>query len=115
MKAEDRDRAYLWDMREFAREALKLVRRINFERLEKDSMRRLALERALELLGEAARRVSADFQRGHPDLGWRDLIGQRNVLAHDYGEIDHRRLYDSARAKIPLLLAELDRMLQEAR
>ena len=113
MRPEDRDRAYLWDMREFARESRRLVRRIEFASLEKDSMRRLALERTLELLGEAARRVSADMQRAYPAIGWRDLIGQRNVLAHDYGEIDHRRLYDGARMKIPVLLAELDRILGE--
>lgn len=113
MRPEDRDRAYLWDMREFARESRKLVQKVDFARLEKDAMRRLALERTLELLGEAARRVSADFQRAYPAVGWRDLIGQRNVLAHDYGEIDHRRLYESARVKVPLLLAELDRMLGE--
>ena len=114
MRPEDRDVAYLWDMREFAREAFKLVRKVEFERLEKDTMRRLALERALELLGEAAKRVSAGLQRAHPAIGWRDIIGQRNVLAHDYGEIDHRRLYDAARLKVPLLLAELDRILDSS-
>ena len=103
----------MWDMREFAREALKLVRGIEFERIEKETMRRLALERALELLGEIAKRVSPGLQAAHPAVGWRDLIGQRNVLAHDYGEIDHRRLYDSARVKVPLLLVELDRILGE--
>ena len=113
MAPEDRDHAYLWDMREFAREALKLVRGIEFERIEKETMRRLALERALELLGEIAKRVSPGLQAAHPAVGWRDLIGQRNVLAHDYGEIDHRRLYDSARVKVPLLLVELDRILGE--
>ena len=70
MKPEARDPAYLWDMREFAREAHRLVRRIEFVRLEKDSMRRLALERTLELVGEAARRVSAKFQSGHPQIDW---------------------------------------------
>jgi uncharacterized protein with HEPN domain len=113
MAPEERDHAYLWDMREFAREARKLVQHVEFERLEKETMRRLALERALELLGEIAKRVSAGLQKSHPAVGWRDLIGQRNVLAHDYGEIDLRRLYDSARVKIPLLLAELDRILGE--
>jgi uncharacterized protein with HEPN domain len=100
-------------MREFAREARKLVRNIEFARLERDSMRRLALERALELLGEAARRVGLNVQRQQPGIPWRDLIGQRNVLAHDYGEIDHRKLYDTARGKVPLLIAELDRILGE--
>ena len=113
MAPEERDRAYLWDMREFAREAFKLVQGVEFERLEKETMRRLALERALELVGEIAQRVSPGLQEALPAVGWRDLIGQRNVLAHDYGEIDHRRLYDSARVKVPLLLAELDRILGE--
>ncbi len=113
MRPEDRDRAILWDMREFARTAHGLTRRIGFARLERDAMRRLALERALELLGEAAKRVSAPLQRAHPGIGWRDIIGQRNVLAHDYGEIDHRKLFDTARLKVPLLIAELDRILRE--
>ena len=93
MKPEDRDLALLWDMRKFARQSLDLVKRIEFERLDEDQIRKLALERALEVLGEAARRVSADFQRENPQIGWRDLVGQRNVLAHDYGKINHRRLY----------------------
>jgi len=113
MKPEKRDRAYLWDMREFARDTRKVVHRISFDRLERDLMRRLALERSLELLGEAARRVSAPAKGAHPEIDWRALIGQRNVLAHDYGEIDHRLLFDHARQKIPLLLAELDRILGE--
>ena len=113
MRREDRDRAYLWDMRDFARQAHKLVRRVTFDRLSKDAMRRLALERSLELLGEAARRVGEDVRRAYPRIEWRALIGQRNVLAHDYGEIDQRRLYDSARVKVPLLLADLDRILGE--
>ena len=113
MKPEKRDRAYLWDMREFARDTRKIVQRITFDRLELDMMRRFALERALELLGEAARRVSEAAKAEHPGIEWRTLIGQRNVLAHDYGEIDHRLLYDHAKRKIPLLLAELDRILGE--
>lgn len=111
MKPEDRDAAFLWDMRRCARDSQKIVRRIKFDRLEKDSIRRLALERTLELIGEAARRVSGKFQKQHPEIDWRGLIGQRNVIAHDYGEIDHRRLYDAARLKIPALVVALDRML----
>jgi uncharacterized protein with HEPN domain len=114
MKPEDRDLALLWDMRQFARDAHGLVKRVSFERLAGDSMRKLALERALELLGEAARRVSAETQGRHAQIDWRALVGQRNVLAHDYGKIDHRRLYETTRRIVPLLLAELDRILADA-
>ncbi len=113
MKPENRDLALLWDMRQYGRQAYELVRRISFERLDDDSMRKLALERALEILGEAARRVSPDFQARHVQIDWRALVGQRNVLAHDYGKINHRRLYDTTRRVVPLLLAELDRMLAD--
>lgn len=111
MRPEKRNRAYFWDMREFAQNSLTLVQRISFASLERDLMRRLALERALELLGEAARRVSGTARSEHSEIDWRALIGQRNVLAHDYGEIDHRLLYENTRRNIPLLLAELDRIL----
>ncbi len=114
MKPEDRDLAYLWDMRNFARDSLQLVRDVTFERLEKDTMRKLALERGLELLGEAARRVSPVFQESHAQIEWRSLLGQRNVLAHEYGLVNHRRLYDSARIDIPPLLGEIERILKDA-
>ncbi len=113
MKPEDRDLALLWDMRKFARQSHDLVKRIAFERLDEDPIRKLALERALEVLGEAARRVSAEFKDRNPHIGWRALVGQRNVLAHDYGKINHRRLYDTTRRIVPLLLADLDRILGE--
>lgn len=113
MGPEDRDLALLWDMRKFARQSHELVKRISFERLDEDPIRKLALERALEVLGEAARRVSSEFQDQNPQIGWRDLVGQRNVLAHDYGKINHRRLYDTTRAKVPSLIDELDRILGE--
>jgi hypothetical protein len=47
MRPEKRDRAYLWDMREFARASRKLVQWISFTRLEQDLTRRLALDRIL--------------------------------------------------------------------
>ena len=114
MKPEDRDLAYVWDMRGFARDSYELVRAIPFANFERDTMRKLALERGLELLGQAARRVSASFQARHAQIEWRSLVGQRNVLAHEYGQIDHRRLYDSACRKIPSLLDELERILKDA-
>lgn len=114
MKLEDRDLAYLWDMRGFAREAFEFVRSVAFEELEKDSMRKLALERSLELLGEAAKHVSSNYRTAHPQIAWPSLIGQRNVLAHEYGKINHRRLYDSARRNIPPLLEELERILKDS-
>ena len=48
-----------------------------------DLLRRRAIERELEILGEAAKRLSAEFRDAHPDIPWARIIALRNVLAHE--------------------------------
>jgi uncharacterized protein with HEPN domain len=48
-----------------------------------------ATERDLEILGEAARGVSETVRNEHPEIPWRGLVGRRNVLTHEYGNIDY--------------------------
>ena len=78
----------------------------------RNRLRVLALERALEVLGEAAGRVSKDCRAAHPEIGWRRIIGQRNVIAHKYGEIDHRRLYETVTVQVPKDRRVLQRILK---
>ena len=59
-----------------------------FHHYEHDRMLRGAVERHLEIIGEAANRVSIDFQTKHPEIPWRRIIAQRHVIAHEYGEIN---------------------------
>lgn len=71
-------------------------------------MRRMAVERALEILGQAASRVSASFREAHPEIPWRRIVGLRNVLAHEYGEIRHDRLYEIASRDTLALIRHLE-------
>lgn len=110
MRPEERDAAYVWDMLSAARMARELLEGVTREAYLGERMRQLALERALELLGEAARRVSDAFQSAHPQVEWRSLVGQRNVLAHEYGVIDQERLYRTGKENVPGLIAVLETM-----
>ena len=85
MRPEDRDLAYLWDMREAAKEVMEFVQDVSYERFASEKVLRYAVERQIEVIGEAARRVSATFQQAHPEIPWKSIIAQRNVLAHEYG------------------------------
>ncbi len=76
-----------------------------------DRRQQLALERALEIVGEAARHVSEGCRMDHPEIPWRQIVALRNVLAHDYGEIDERRVWHVARQEIPGLIAKLSSIL----
>lgn len=108
MSPEERDPAYLWDMLDAARQVVEFTRGLTFEAYVAAPLRRMAVERALEILGEAARRVSLSFREAHPEIPWRDLIGQRNVLAHDYGEIKQDRIWEAATQHAPKLIGQLE-------
>ncbi len=113
MKPESRDKAYLWDMLQAADEARELCRGFTFETIVGDRRTLLALERLMELIGEAARRVSEEFQLAHPEIEWRKIIGLRNVLAHEYGQIDHRRLFLTATHDTAALSRKLSAILPD--
>lgn len=111
MHPEDRDAALLWDMREAAREIQEFTQGVKYVRFAADKMRRYAVERQIMVIGEAARQVSDDFKSAHPEIPWKGIIGQRNVLAHEYGEILVERIWLVAINNIPDLLQALNRLV----
>jgi len=111
MKPGDSDTANLHDMLEVAVEARELVAEFEARAFLEDRVRVRALERVLELIGESARRVAPGRRVLHPEIRWRRLIGQRNILAREYGRINPRVLYQTAREDMPGLIAALERIL----
>jgi len=107
----ERDAAHLWDMLEAAEQAVELSSDVDHDQLLNDVRTRYAVERALEIVGEAARRVSQGTKDAHPKIPWAGIVGLRNVLAHEYGEIDYRRLHTVLKDDVPDLVAELKRLL----
>jgi len=67
-----------------------------------------AVERQIEIIGEAARHVSHFMQDAHAEIPWRVIAAQRHVLAHDYGEIKHDRIWRVATVHIPELIRQLE-------
>lgn len=94
MPVEDRDAAYLWDILQAATKTIRAVQGKSLDDYLADEDLRLIVERRIEIIGEAARRVSEAFRAAHPDIPWRSMIGQRNVMAHQYDEIDHERIWN---------------------
>jgi len=107
MQPEQRDAAYLWDMLDAAQTVEQLCGDLNFIQYSDDRRTQLAVERSLEIIGEAAGRVSTSFRNAHPEIPWRQIIGQRNVLIHEYGEIKQERVWKVVRENIPILIEQL--------
>ena len=113
MRPEEQDLAYLWDMREAAKEIVAFVKGIKYAIFIQNRMIRYAVERQLLVIGEAAHHVSAEFQEAHPEIPWRQMIGLRNVLAHEYGEIKVDRIWNAATVSVPELLKVLQPLVPE--
>jgi uncharacterized protein with HEPN domain len=107
MEPEDRDSAYLWDMLDAATAILDFIEATDFDAYLEDRKLQLAVERALEIMGEAARHVSPDFQMKHPEIPWKGIIGQRNVLAHNYGAIKQDLVWEVLTVSLPDLVGSL--------
>ena len=113
MKREKRDDAYLWDMLDAAREARGLVSGLGYDELMSQRLVRLALERVLEIMGEAARNVSPRRRDRHATIPWWGIIGLRNAIAHEYGEIDYGRIYRVSTKGVPRLISVLEKILED--
>jgi uncharacterized protein with HEPN domain len=105
MPPDPKDLAYMWDMLDAARTTVAFTAGMKYGAFLDDRRTRNAVERNLEVLGEAARRVSNETRDQHQEIPWKSMIGLRNILAHDYGDIRHEILWDIIVNKLgPLIL-----------
>lgn len=111
MQPEERDPAYLWDMLQAAREVHEMMADHDLVAFLNNRVLLWAIERGVEIIGEAAHRVSEIYMADHPEVPWRKIIGQRNILAHEYGQIDHELLYKTVLEDIPALIKQLNALL----
>ena len=114
MLPDERDAAYLWDMLDAARMAYGFTSGVLFQAFLSDRKLQLAIERSVEIIGEAARRVSEAFRNDHPEIPWRSMIAQRNVLAHEYGEVKQDRMWLLVTQQLPELIQTIETLIPPA-
>ncbi len=115
MRPEERDPAHLWDMIEAARAIVDYTKNLTLEAFlaggrDREIMR-LAVERQLEILGEAARRISSRLRDEHPGIPWQEIVGLRNVISHEYDRINYAEIYRIVRERIPELIVLLEPLI----
>jgi len=113
MSPDDRDLGYVWDMHDAACQAKEFSETKSFEDYSKDKKLRLATERLLEIIGQAAKEVSDEFTKCYPDIPWKKIIGLRNILAHDYGEVKDEKVYLVLSKDLPFLTEQLKKILSD--
>ena len=101
------DSVRIGHMIEAAEDALGFVANRPRADLDSDRMLLFALVRAVEIIGEAASKVSEQTRSAHAEIPWKAIIGMRNRLIHAYFDIDADILWVAVTAEIPALLTQL--------
>jgi uncharacterized protein with HEPN domain len=110
MQLNENDLSFLIDIVDCIFDINEFTEEIGFYEFEKDKMRKLAVERQLEVIGQAANKVSTETQEKLDKIPWKNIIGLRNKLAHDYGEILAERIWKISKSSILELLEELEKI-----
>ena len=110
MPLNENDLSYLIDIVDCILDINDFTKSILYNEFEKDKMRKLAVERQLEIIGQAANKISKETQDALEEIPWGKIIGLRNKLAHDYGEILAERIWNISKTSIQELLNEIKKV-----
>lgn len=106
-----RDREYLLDILEAAKLAIHYIDEITREEFFGNTQNQDAVIRRIEIIGEAARRISEETQAAYPEIPWSDLISMRNLMIHEYDDIDFGIVWETVKNDLPLLVNSLENIL----
>ena len=104
---------YLKDILEHAAQAQQFVAGVEFDAFRTNIEKVLAVVRALEIIGEAARQVPSAMRARYREIPWEDIIGMRNKLIHDYFGVDLEVVWRTVREDLPPLREAVARMLED--
>lgn len=99
-----RDDAYLLDILIAARKAMSFLEGLSRAEFEHSELHQSAVVRPLEIIGEAAGRVSEETRKSHPEIPWQKMIGMRNRLIHEYFRVDLQAVWDTVHKDLPELI-----------
>lgn len=71
-----------------------------------------AVIHALQIVGEAASRITKETQEKYSQIAWRGMIGLRNVVVHGYTDVEPERIWDTVQTDVPVLIEQLQSILK---
>lgn len=106
------DTVYLEHILEAIRKIESYLTEVAYDSFCRDSMRVDAVVRELEIIGEASRNLSEDFQNAHSEIPFREITDMRNILIHKYFGVNLKIVWDTCQTDIPVLKDCIEKALQ---
>ncbi len=106
-----RDDAYLLDMLLATRTVQQFTHGVTWNQFRGDDLLQNAVMHLIQIVGEAARKVSPEFKQAHPEIPWQGIIGMRNRLVHDYFRIESSRVWEVIEKDLPALIPLIEPLI----
>ena len=105
------DMAYLLDILLHVKYARNFTTGIDKDTFFSDHKCQFATIRCLEVIGDAVKRLSDDFQKTHPNIPWSKMAKMRDLLIHAYDRVDIDEVWDTVQNDLPDLISALEQII----
>lgn len=105
------DRLYLEHILQSVNRIIKYTKGLSEKDFDTDDMAQDAVIRQLEIIGEATKRLSKEFRESTPSIPWKDMAGMRDILIHDYLNVDLNVVWKTVKEYIPPLKSAIEKLL----
>lgn len=112
MKKQD-DTVYLRHILDAIVKIEEYLQGINYDSFMQNTLLQDGVIRQVEIIGEATKRVSSNLRSEYPSIPWKDIMGMRDKLIHDYFGVDIDAVWSTAKDDIPMLKAEVEKILEK--
>ena len=107
------DSVYIMHILDAMNKIEKYVKGIGHGDFVKNSLLQDAVIRELEIIGEAAKKLSADFREKYPDIPWKEMAGMRDKLIHEYFGVDLDAVWNTVEKDIPSLKGKINKIIEK--
>jgi uncharacterized protein with HEPN domain len=104
---------YLEDILDAIDKAEILLRDVRYAQFEADFRINFAVVRALEIIGEATKRLPDSLREEYPDIPWRGMAGMRDRIIHAYDTVDFEIVWDVVKRDIPRIKPQIQQILND--
>jgi uncharacterized protein with HEPN domain len=107
-----RDKESVLDIAESIQKIFSYTANVTLEDFLADDEKQDAVLRRILIIGEATKRLSAQFRQNYSEIPWRDIAGIRDVIVHDYNRVDVEAIWDVIQSDLPALMTFLSSLPQ---